>query len=229
MSMKKEDLIVSLGNLGYPILSKDKNIINKSEIIDVLDALVDLDEPRLIEGFPVILAYCAHRRSNLDLETLLLKYPKNSKKRRDLEILLLLSAEMLNLENLQLPSGLENIANSLKTKYGNLISSEAVDLEKGFSLSIERLRNTLKRYTSNLKTQKSAKEKAADRQKKSFQLNLHLSTLFSPKQKELVLKKYHGESLTKTEQEYYSRVVKKKIKALANSELRRIATALAKK
>ena len=227
--MKKEDLIVSLGNLGYPILSKDKNIINKSEIIDVLDALVDLDEPRLIEGFPVILAYCAHRRSNLDLETLLLKYPKNSKKRRDLEILLLLSAEMLNLENLQLPSGLENIANSLKTKYGNLISSEAVNLEKGFSLSIERLRNTLKRYTSNLKTQKSAKEKEADRQKKSFQLNLHLSTLFSPKQKELVLKKYHGESLTKTEQEYYSRVVKKKIEALANSELRRIATTLAKK
>ena len=227
--MKKEDLIVSLGNLGYPILSKDKNIINKREIIDVLDALVDLDEPRLIEGFPVILAYCAHRRSKLDLETLLLKYPKNSKKRHDLEILLLLSAEMLNLENLQLPSGLENIANSLKTKYGNLISSEAVDLGKGFPLSIERLRNTLKRYASNLETQKSAKEKAADRQKKSFQLNLHLSTLFSPKQKELVLKKYHGESLTKTEQEYYSRVVKKKIEALANSELRRIATALAKK
>ena len=227
--MKKEDLIVSLGNLGYPILSKDKTIINKREIIDVLDALVDLGEPRLIEGFPVILAYCAHRRSNLDLETLLLRYPKNSKKRHDLEILLLLSAEILNLENLQLPSGLENIANSLKTKYGNLISSEAVDLEKGISISIERLRNTLKRYASNLETQKSVKEKAADRQKKSFQLNLHLSTLFSPKQKELVLKKYNGEPLTKTEQEYYSRVVKKKIEALANSELRRIATALAKK
>jgi len=227
--MKREDLIVSLGNLGYPILSKDKNKINKSEIIDVLDALVDLDELRLIEGFPVILAHCAHRRSSLDLETLLLKYQKNNKKRRNLEILLLLSAEMLNLENLQLPSGLENIANSLKTKYGNLISSEAVDLENGISLSIERLRNTLKRYASNLETQKSDREKAADRQKKSFQLNLHLSTLFSPKQKELVLKKYNGEPLTKTEQEYYSRVVKKKIGALANSELRRIATVLAKK
>jgi len=87
----------------------------------------------------------------------------------------------------------------------------------------------LKRYASNFETKKSAKEKAADRQKKSFQLNLHLSTLFSPKQKELVFKKYNKESLTKTEQEYYSRVVKKKIMALANSELRRIATALAKK
>jgi len=212
MPMKRENLIVSLGNLGYPILSKDKNKMRKSEIIDVLDALVDLDEPRLIEGFPLILAHCAHRRSNLDLETLLL-----------------LSAEMLNLENLQLPSGLENIANSLKTKYGNLISSEAVNLENGISLSIERLRNTLQRYASNFETQKSDKEKAADRQKKSFQLHLHLSTLFSPKQKELVFKKYNKEPLTKTEQEYYSRVVKKKIMALTNSELRRIATALAKK
>ena len=95
---------------------------------------------------------------------------------------------MLNLENMQLPPGLEYIANSLRTKYGNLISSEAVDLEKGLSLSIERLRNTLKRYASNLETQISAKEKAVAKQKKSFQLNLHLSTLFSPKQKELVPK-----------------------------------------
>ena len=229
MSIKREDLMVSLENLGYPLLSKDKNKTNKSQIVDVLNALIDLNEPRLIEGFPVILAHCAHRGINLDFETLLLKYKKNSKKRRNLEILLLLSAEMLNLENLQLPSGLENIANSLKTKYGNLISSEAVDLKKGISLSIERLRNTLKLYASNLETHKSTKEKAADRQKKSFQLNLHLSTLFSPKQKELVLKKYNGESLNKTEQEYYSRVVKKKIVALANSELRRIATTLAKK
>jgi hypothetical protein len=229
MPMKKEDLIVSLGNLGYPILSKDKKKINKSEIIDILDALLDLDEPRLIEGFPVILAYCAHRGSILDLETLLLKHQENSQKRRNLEKLLLLSSELLNLENLQLPSGLENIAKSLKTKYGDLLSSEALDLGSGISLSIERLRNILKRYTSNLETQKSEEEKAVDRQRKSFQLNLHLSTLFSPKQKELVLKKYHGEPLTKTEQEYYSRVVKKKIEALANSELRRMATTLAKK
>jgi hypothetical protein len=227
--MRREDLIVSLGNLGYPILSKDKDKTNKSEIIDVLDALVNLDEPRLIEGFPVILAHCAYSGLILDLKALLLKFQKDSKKRRNLEKLLLLSAEMLNLEHLPLPSGLENIAKSLKTKYKKLISSESVDLENGISLSTERLRKTLKRYASKRETQKSAKEKAAVRQKKSFQLHLHLSTLFSPKQKELVLKKYTGEPLNKTEQEYYSRVVKKKIGALANGELRKIATALAKK
>ena len=56
-----------------------------------------------------------------------------------------------------------------------------------------------------------------------------LSTLFPPKQKELVLKKLNGEPLTKTEQEYYSRIVKKKLEALANSEIRKIASSLTKK
>ena len=43
------------------------------------------------------------------------------------------------------------------------------------------------------------------------------------------MKKLEGASFTKTEQEYYSRVVKKKLEALTNSELRRMATTLTKK
>jgi hypothetical protein len=54
-----------------------------------------------------------------------------------------------------------------------------------------------------------------------------LSTLFSSKQKELVLKKFNGEPLNKTEKEYFSRTVKKKLKALNNSEVRKVAKALA--
>jgi hypothetical protein len=53
--------------------------------------------------------------------------------------------------------------------------------------------------------------------------------LFPPKQKELVLKKLKGEEMTKTEQEYYSRVVKKKLEALADADLRKIAVTLTKK
>jgi hypothetical protein len=87
----------------------------------------------------------------------------------------------------------------------------------------------LRRYASGLEDSQSAKDKEKLRQEQSFQLHMHLSTLFSEKQKELVLKKLQGEPLTKTEQEYYSRVVKKKLEALTNSELRRIATTLTKK
>jgi len=102
-------------------------------------------------------------------------------------------------------------------------------LGKGLSVSTERLRNTLRRYATDLERFESAREKRRERQLRSFQLNLHLSTLFPPKQKELVLKKLNGEPLTKTEQEYYSRIVKKKLEALANSEIRKIASSLIKR
>ena len=44
-------------------------------------------------------------------------------------------------------------------------------------------------------------------------------------EKELVLKKYNGEPLNKTEQEYFSRKVKKKLEAMTNKEVRKVATA----
>jgi hypothetical protein len=53
-----------------------------------------------------------------------------------------------------------------------------------------------------------------------------LSQVFSPKQKELFLKKLKGEKLTKTEKEYFSRSVRKKVLALANPELYRLARKL---
>ena len=57
----------------------------------------------------------------------------------------------------------------------------------------------------------------------SLDLEYALSQVFSPKQKELFLKKLKGEKLSKTEKEYSSRVVKKKAMALANSELHTLA------
>ena len=57
-------------------------------------------------------------------------------------------------------------------------------------------------------------------------LEYALSQVFSPKQKELFYKKLKREKLTKTESEYFSRVVKKKVSALANNELCRLSQKL---
>jgi hypothetical protein len=62
-----------------------------------------------------------------------------------------------------------------------------------------------------------------------FSLEYALSQIFSPKQKELFKKKLEGLPLNKTEQEYYSRTVKKKTVALANSELHGMARKLLKR
>jgi hypothetical protein len=64
---------------------------------------------------------------------------------------------------------------------------------------------------------------------RSPDLNACLDRLFSPRQKDLVFKKLNGQAFTKTEREYYSRIVRKKLKAIANSQVGYIAAKLTRK
>lgn len=50
-----------------------------------------------------------------------------------------------------------------------------------------------------------------------------LQILFSPKQTELFLKKSQGLPFTKTEKEYFSRIIKKKVSVLADENIHRLA------
>lgn len=54
-------------------------------------------------------------------------------------------------------------------------------------------------------------------------LQRSLSSVFTPRQTELFFKRLRGERMTKTEREYFSRVVKKKTLALADEELHSLA------
>jgi hypothetical protein len=227
--MRREDLIESLARLGYALIEPRTKEMSGPQIGALLGGLAGSKEPRLIEGFPVVLANCAHRGIRLDWDALLAANSRDRDKSRSLEKLVLLSWDLLDSEGLERPVGLESVVDSLRSGYGDLLVSDTVKLESGVSLSTERLRNALRRYAADLATSTSTRERAQNRQLRSFQLNLRLSTLFPPKQKELVLKKLKGEAMTKTEQEYYSRVVKKKLEALADNDLRKIALTLIKK
>jgi hypothetical protein len=70
---------------------------------------------------------------------------------------------------------------------------------------------------------------SARKSTRSIYLAFALSQMFSPKQKELFKKRLEGLPLTKTEQEYYPRSVKKKVVALANAELHGLARKLLEK
>ncbi|HUT72431.1 MAG TPA: hypothetical protein VMW89_17310 [Desulfatiglandales bacterium] len=227
--MEKEELIEALGQLGYQLFATEAKKIGKKKIYAVLNELAHSTDSRLIEAFPVVLANCAHRGINLDMRTVLSGHGPRGPKKRRLEKLILASIDLLNQEGLDKPRGFDVFIESLRLKYGDVLADENLALDKGLSVSTERLRNALRRYAADLEKSESAGEKERNSQLRSFKLNLHLSTLFSPKQKELVLKKLSGEPLSKTEQEYYSRIVKKKLEALSNSEMRKIASALTKK
>jgi len=229
MQMKKEELISALGALGYRLFTKGNERVNSGKVLDVLDELSGSEDSRLIEAYPVVLANCAHRGIKLDIRGLLSRHGQRSRSRSNIEKLILASCDLLAEEGLDQPEGIEDILKTLRPKYGDLLKGEVVDLGTHRSVSTERLRRTLRRYAIDLERHESAREKHRRRQLRSFQMELHLSTLFPPKQKELILKKLKGDPLSKTEKEYYSRVVKKKLQGLANKELRKIALTLTKK
>ena len=227
--MKREDLVFNLGRLGYSLVTPEVEEPRVDQVVELLNELVDSNDPRLVEGFPVVLANCAQRGMNLDFAALLARHKPRSRKRQDLEKLLLVSSELLTRQGLEKPKGLEQVSAYLKAKYGDLLAADLLTLGRKVSLSTERLRNALRRYSANFETSRSSRTREKNKQRRSFQLNYYLSTLFSPKQKELVLKKLNGEPLNKTEQEYFSRTVKKKLEALANPEVKKVAAALTKK
>ena len=103
-------------------------------------------------------------------------------------------------------------------KYVDEVNLEDID---GI-MSSERVVNSFKNY---FKRAEIDLKEVADLQDE-FELEYAMSQIFSKRQKEIFLKKLKGENLTKTEREYYSRTIKKKVLALANPDLHKLASKL---
>ena len=86
-------------------------------------------------------------------------------------------------------------------------------------MSMPRLINIFQNYLQS--KEKTFEETVS--QKEELVLEYALSQIFSPRQKEILLKKLNSEILSKTEREYFSRTVKKKVSALANEKLHQLA------
>jgi hypothetical protein len=57
-------------------------------------------------------------------------------------------------------------------------------------------------------------------------LSKSLDSFFAPRQKEIIFRRLYGFPQSKTEKEYYSRIIKKKLRALANPMLQRLVNYL---
>jgi hypothetical protein len=207
-----------------------------SQATVVLDALASSKDPALVVRFPVVLSICVRNGVSLNSHILFSRYWESSPKRKNLEKLLLISGELFDLEKIEAPQSLKKIVGSLKAKYGSLQSAKRLSLSSGMTIPIRDLQNTLKDYTANIS--KAAAQRAQgnlnrkslnDTARQSAELDACLDRLFSPKQKDLIFKKLNGGLFTKTEREYYSRVVRKKLLAIANSQVSDIAGRLTQK
>ncbi len=207
-----------------------------SQATVIIDALASANDPALVVRFPVVLSICARNGVSLNSHALFSKYWESSPKKKNLEKLLLISGELFDLEGIEAPQNLKKIVRSLKAKYGSLQSARLLSLSSGMTISIKDIQNTLRDYTAKIKNAApvstsgaSDKEPKKDTLQRSAELDACLDRLFSPKQKDLVFKKLNGESFTKTEREYYSRVVRKKLQAIADSQVGYLAGRLTQK
>lgn len=220
--MKDENLLKELSRLGYPLFERE----DKPDADSALARLAKGGDSRLWEGFPVVLANSAEKcLFNYENALGQLKQPSNKLK---LNALLAMSLALYNVLELKfswakrLLSLLPPRAKKDFDSFKESLKRDTQFMVSGREMSAQRLKTTFHNYfrqnQSSLNELLSVKEELG--------VEYALSQVFSPKQKELFLKKLKGEKLTKTEKEYFSRRVKKKAQALANPELHRLARKL---
>ncbi|MEW6079740.1 MAG: hypothetical protein AB1724_18180 [Thermodesulfobacteriota bacterium] len=220
--MVKKTLLKDLNRLGFSVMETTEDF----DVNQTLAEVVKSNDTRLWEGFPVLLANAVKEPAfNYDQ---VMKNTTKSGEQKSLRFLSLLSLALYQHHHFSFvwaqqfkKSLLRQDLDRLRELKNALAHNQSVSFgNKQFDPS--RLKETFKNYFA----QDAEKTKQIKEQYENLSLEYALSQLFSPKQKELFKKKLQGELLTKTEREYYSRSVKKKVSALANPDLHRLAQKL---
>ena len=220
--MVNKSLLKRLGKLGYPLFETEEPQDANATLAEVVQS----KDLRLWEGFPVVLANSAER-GLFDYETVKwhLKKPFDRFKLVPLLIMSLALYKVLNLKFSWAEKFNKNLNRDDKRQFNSLLKKLKKNEDfkvSGCLMSSQRLKVAFDNYFN----QERSKLNDLLSVKEELGLEYALSQVFSPKQKELFLKKLRHEKLTKTEKEYFSRVVKKKALALANSELHRLSQKL---
>ena len=216
--MKTSRLEQKLSKLRFPLLETEENL----DVYETLAEVVQSNDTRYWEALPVLLAN-ASREPDFNPQKVY-DYLKDKKLKDYWSDLFLLALSLWEDQDVYVRSFKELVSKDkeklIKLK-GYLANNENF-LLAGHRLSAQRLKDLFRNYCLT----QSKEFRKAQSDQDALSLEYALSQVFSPKQKELVRKKLQGEKLTKTEREYYSRTVKKKALALANTELHHLAQRL---
>lgn len=220
--MKSDNLLKRVSALGFPLFGPEEDRNANLTLAD----MVKSRDLRLWEGFPVVLANSAERGSfNYKQVNLYLKKPFDKSCFVSLLVLALALYKLFNLEFSWAGELYKSLSQERKKEFSGFLNKLKNDEEfqcAGRAMSGLRLKSVFSNYFNQ------AQERLKDllSVKNELSLEYALSQVFSPKQKELFYKKLKREKLTKTEKEYFSRAVKKKVLALANPELHRLSQGL---
>ena len=220
--MTDRKLLTSLSKLGFQMFETSE----EPDVNETLAEVVKSHDTRLWEGFPVLLARAGESYQFTPEQV---KQQLKRKEQRDqFHQLMLLSGSLFSLYHLSF-SWWNKLKRNLSKEDKDMVKTWRNDLVHNQTLKCndaeldpQRLKGMFELYF-----EKEAEKESRRKEKYvEFSLEHALSQVFSPKQKELFKKKLEGLPLNKTEQEYYSRTVKKKVVALANSELHSLSKRL---
>lgn len=223
-TLSQEQLLESLAEYGYPLLRQS----HSPEV--VLKNLLEGDDFRLMEGFPIVLANILQGQETFSWEkSACSAWQLTRKAQKRLPVLLALSYLLFQGEGLgqnaksrvlkllqKFPDGKQ----VLKNVTAQFSKSERFKAG-GEEFSVERFKNAFQTYRTQMGN--SSKDQDSEKKKHDLQFELLLSEVFTPRQKLLLRKRLEAKPLTKTEREYFSRVLKKRLRALASDELHRMA------
>ena len=220
--MADAKLLNRLAKFGFQLFETTEEV----DAVETLAEVVQSHDARLWEGFPVMLVKAAEDY-RFSLEALAEKLD-GEKLKNDLNFLVVVSLSAYEVYNLTF-SWSRKFWKTLSAEnrkavgfWRNVLAHGGEVRWEDILLDPERMRDTFELYFVQAGETTKRRRKKLD----EYSLEYSLSHVFSPKQKDLFKKKLEGKPFTKTEQEYYSRTVKKKVVALANSELHALARKL---
>ena len=221
--LTKSELLEALAQYGYE-LNKPTHRYKGEEVL--LNLLKEHDT-RLLEGFPIAYDNILNSQQHLNLNVATL----TEKDRTKLLYLVLLTYTLLKLfgENKAKLDETESVLLKLSKKWKELLKdvedkfnhSDSVRVNR-VALSTDRLKKQFRNYVVHFGA------KNENEPKLDMELELLLSQFFTSKQKDLLKKHAKHEKLSKTEREYFSRVVNKRLKALANERLYQFSHSIVK-
>ncbi len=222
--MDKNQLMDNLAHYGYALMRP--NVTKEPE--EVLKDLLQQNDVRFLEGFPVVFANALKEKKELSWESLKWHPGKELSKKAEhrLAVLLVLTNGLFKLFGLNKQYGERALKLALACEgeselpaqlQKRFLNSEPVKVDD-LELSTERLKNNFRNYVVQAPESEELKKK-----QHALELELLLSQVFTPRQKELLRKRVEGKTFTKTEREYFYRVVKKRLRTLASEELHQMA------
>ena len=213
--MADEKLLRKAAKLGF----QDDESAGPTEANKTLAEVVQSYDQRLWQAFPAMLLNAAeagefaYEAADACLEEEDKKY---------LKLLTMVSLGLYDSLGLSFPWR-EQLFGKLPARlianFGEKLRADTV-LELGkVALQPEKLRKSLAKYQAKVDIPPMRGEKSRE----ETALETAIKQIFTERQKGLLFKRLNQKKLTKTETEYFSRVIRKKILALANEDLHRLA------